>query len=367
MRIGIDAHAIGTQAGGNETYMWELLKALEEHAPVTDIVAFADPHGSDELAASIRFPVRRLASGSSYLRVPILLPRMARRERVDLLHVQYNAPPYCPCPFVASIHDVVWLRHPELLKPSMRHRLKWLVPGTLRRAARVFTLTEAVKGEIIEAYGVPAGRIDVVPPAIDPALSPERNPDVQATAREKYGLPQDFVLYVGALQPRKNLVRLATAFSRLGARGLPHALVLAGKRAWLTGDMLADIEALGLGDRLRYTGYVDRDDLPALFGGASAFAYVSVYEGFGLPVLEALACGAPTLAADIPVFREVAGDAALLVDPLEVDAIEDGLAKLLTDNDLRGTLQASGPTRAAHFSRERTAKAALRGYGAALE
>ena len=184
--------------------------------------------------------------------------------------------------------------------------------------------------------------------------------------REKYDIPKDFVLYVGALQPRKNLVRLATAFSRLKARGLPHALVLAGKRAWLAADMLAAIEALELGERLRYTGYVAREDLPALFGAASAFAYVSVYEGFGLPVLEALACGVPTLAADISVFREVAGDAALLVDPLDVDAIEKGLVNLITDSDLRDNLQASGMDRAVHFSRERTAEAALVGYRSAL-
>ncbi|MFA6239285.1 MAG: glycosyltransferase family 1 protein [Candidatus Hydrogenedentales bacterium] len=364
MRVAIDAHAIGTGAGGNETYVRELLLALDAHAPTLDVVALM--HRGAHVAGVSRVKPYGLVNVPSFLRVPLQLPVAAVRARCDLLHAQYNAPPYCPRPYVASIHDIGWVHYPELFPPAMRGRLAALTPGTLRRAARVFTLTEAIRREIAETYGTSIEKIDVVAPGVDPRYFVRHVPEALEAVRAKYGLPEDYILYVGAVQPRKNLVRLAEAFARLNDRGLPHALVIAGKHTWLADDVLKPVEALQLGDRLRFTGYVDAGDLPALMAAASAFAYVSVYEGFGLPVLEAMACGTPVLASRAAAIQEVAGDAALCVDALSVDALEDGLYRILTNVALRESLKVAGPIRAAHFTREAMAKAAMKGYEKAL-
>jgi len=364
-RIGIDAHAIGSRAGGNETYMRELLFALREAAPRRDVVVYAQRGVSPTMLAG--WPVVPLPSTSSLLRVPITLPRAVQRSGADLLHVQFNAPPVCPCPFVVSVHDIGWVTYPEFFTPTMRSRLALLTPGTLRRARRVFALTEAIAREIAETYGTPIERIDVVSPAVDPVFRPDHAEGAVAAVKRRYHLPDEFVLYTGALQPRKNLTRLATAFARLAKRGLPHTLVIAGRRAWLHKGMLEDIERLELGDRIHFTGYVEQADLPCLYAAASAFVYVSIYEGFGLPVLEALASGTPVLASSIAAIQEVAGSAAAYCHPLDVDDMEHTLERVLTDPGLRTSLRAAGPKRAARFTRKAMANAALEGYRRALE
>lgn len=365
MRIGIDAHAIGTQIGGNETYIRRLLRGLHLVAPETEILALVhrEDHGRPGVGegfATYPLPVR-----SSWLRVPFALPWIARKERLDLLQVQYSAPPYSPCPYIVALHDMVWLRFPETLPLIDRYRLTWLGKGTVKRARRVFVLTEAMKSEAQEFYGAPSEKIDVVSPAVDDIYHPNLDAAESEAVRAKYNLPSEFVLYVGALQPRKNLVRLARAFARLQERGLPHRLVFTGKRTFF-GPIAEAIELVGLGDRLMFTGYVDTEDLPRLMRASSAFAYVSLYEGFGIPVVEALACGTPTVTSTDPTMVEVSGGIAVTCDPLSVDAIEAGLVKALTDEAFREHCRTEGPKWASRYSLENMGKAALEGYRKAL-
>lgn len=364
MRVGIDAHAIGTHAGGNETYMRELLHALREHGREGEYIAMVN-RGLDPATAG-ELECRELPHVPAALRVPLVLPWVASRARLDLLHTQYIAPPCCPCPCVVSLHDIGWVKHPELFPALMRTRMELLMPGTLRRAARVFVLTEAIKREIVDTYNVSPDRIDTVSPAVDPRFFIPPEQDRIEAVRRKYSLPESFVLYMGALQPRKNVARLAMAVARLRERGLPHALVIAGERTWMYGETLATIESLRLGDRLVFTGYVDGADLPALIRAAYAFAYVSLYEGFGLPALEALACGVPVLASTDPAIQEVVADAAHICDPFEVDAITAGLARILEDRAYADGLREAGPRRASAFTREAMAAAAITGYLKAL-
>jgi glycosyltransferase involved in cell wall biosynthesis len=298
----------------------------------------------------------------SAIRLAILLPWMARRHGFDVLHTQYAAPPWSPCPTVVSVHDIGWVKFPELFPALLRRRLAAFTPGALRRAARIFVLTEAIRQEIAQIYGVSTERMDVVSPGVDPRFFERAGGEERSRVRAKYRLPERFILYVGVLQPRKNLARLAAAFSRLRDRGLPHSLVLTGERTWMYGEVGKAIEAAGLGERLRFTGYVDSSELPALIQAADVFAYVSLYEGFGLPVLEALASGTPCVASTDPAISEVAGDAAVLCNPLEVDDIERGLVSALSDGALRQRLQAAGPKRAEVYSRASMASAALAGY-----
>ncbi len=362
-RIAIDAHALGTQAGGNETFVRQLLEGLRAVSPDTDIVALVHTGAPEGLTSG--FPAYPMQSRSSWLRVPFGLPAAVRATHADLLHVQYIAPPVCPVPFVVTLHDMVWKRFPETLRTVDRMRLAALVPGTLRRAARVFVVSEAMKREAMAFYGVPESKIDVVYNSVDPLYRPVADPERLAAVRARYGLPERYVAYMGQLQPRKNVLRLAEAFARLQGEA-PHALVFIGKQSWRYREIGEGLERLHLGERLRFTGYVEQEDLPALLSAADVFAYLSLYEGFGLPVAEAMACGTPVLTSTDPALSEVAGGAALTCDPMSVDDIEAALRRLLLDEGLRKTLALAGPERAKCFARESMARAALAGYENAL-
>lgn len=364
MKIGIDAHAIGTRAGGNETYMRELLAALATANGDHDFLGLITAAGVASPGG--RVAVKQMLRTPGAIRVPLLLPWLAGANGCDLLHCQYVVPPWSPCPTVVSIHDVGWLRFPALFPSAMRRRLAWLTPGTLQRASRIFVLTNAIRQEIEHSYGISKDRIDVVSPSVDPRFFSSASEDEPRNIRSTYGLPEKFVLYVGALQPRKNLVRLSQAFSRLRDQGLPHALVIAGERAWLHHDMVREIESLGLGERLIFTGYVDSGDLPCLLRAADAFAYVSLYEGFGLPALEALASGVPTVISTDPAIMEVCGSAAVPCDPTDVDDMERALVSTLTDLSLRTRLIHDGPSQAQRYTRSAMAAAAIHGYRQAL-
>ena len=365
MRIGLDAHTLGTGAGGNETYMRNLLHSLRECANGVDLVAFVHKDLENDPGAAAGFPTHLLRLRSSYLRVPFELPYAAKKARVDLLHVQYTAPPVTPCPYVVSMHDVVYKRFPESLPAMTRYRLALLGPGTMRRAARIFVLTDAQRKEIAETYHIPEEKFDLVQPSLDPNLVPCTDGEALAAVRRKYNLPDHYVAYLGALQPRKNLGRLTAAFAKIMG-DIPHKLVIIGKRAWLCKEVMEQIEAANLGDRLLFTDYASQSDLPFLLSAADGFAYVSLYEGFGIPVVEALACGVPVLASTDPAILEVAGGSALHVDPLDVEAIAQGILRIVTDTSLREKLREAGPERAAYFSREQTARAAMQGYERAL-
>lgn len=378
MRVGIDAHMLGTQAGGNETFMRNLLRGLRAVAPGLDAIAYVHPDAPRDPDFTCGWPGRHLTTRSSWLRVPYGLPQAVRLTGADLLHVQYIAPPRCPAPFVVTLHDMGWLRVPETFRLADRLRLRALVGRSVRGARRVIAVTDAMRREAIATYGLDPDRVDVVPNAVAPSFRPVQDAGALREVRAKYRLPQYYVAFLGQLQPRKNVVRLARAVARLDRHGLPHALVVIGRESWRYAEVARGIAALNLGDRLRFTGYADADDLPALLAGADAFAYPSLYEGFGLPVAEAMACGVPTLISTDPALCEVAGvdadgtgaatarGAAMAVDPRDEDAIEQGLVALLTDQTLRARLREAGPQRAAQYTPEAAGRAALACYERAL-
>lgn len=365
MRLLLDAHYIGARAGGNETHTRNLIHGLRAVGCPHELTLLLRP---DQMGTPIAegFAARPLAVHSSYLRVPFVVPLEALRTRAELLHIQYTAPPWCPCPYVVTMHDLVAFRLPESMPFMDRHRLRLLSRNTLRRAARIFTVTHAIKEEISGYFDIDPARIDVTPNALDPIYEPVDDEAARATVRAKYRLPEQYVLYVGLLQPRKNLARLARAFAALVREGYPHSLVITGKRAWLYGDMLREIEALGIADRLHFTDYVDREDLPALYSMADCFAFVSLYEGFGIPVIEALACGTPVVASSDPALREVSGGAALCPDPLDVEAIAAALRQALGDAAWRTDARARGLAHVRQYTVENLARAALDGYARAI-
>lgn len=366
MKILVDAHYIGARAGGNETHLRNLLEGVRRVGTPHRLQLLMRPDSLHDPIAS-GFAMQPLWVHSSYLRVPLVVPFEAWRARADLAHVQYTAPPWCPCPYVVTMHDLVAFRLPESMPFLDRHRLRLLSGNTLLRAARIFTVTHAMQREISDYFQIDPARIDVTPNALDPMFQPVDDFAVHAALRTKYRLPERYVLYVGLLQPRKNLARLARAFAQLVREGFPHTLVITGKKAWLYEEMLREIDVLGLANRIHFTDYVDREDLPALYAAADAFAFVSLYEGFGIPVIEALACGTPVVASTDPALVEVAGGAALHANPLDVDDIAMQLRRALTDNTWRAEVRTRGLAQAQQYTVEALGHAVLAGYDRALD
>ncbi|HXF96316.1 MAG TPA: glycosyltransferase family 1 protein [Gemmatimonadales bacterium] len=286
--------------------------------------------------------------------------RAARRAGASLLHLPAGVGPIQPrMSTVVTIHDLAVLAFPEFFPRWFRHYARVVLPRLARAADAILTGSQAAKADIVHTLGVPEHRVAVVPNGVDPAFAPlpegsERDQEVL----RRFGLPRDFVLTVGSREPRKNLPRLLEALRLLRSRaGMDDVtLVHAGPEGWLADDLPAMVRRLGLTDAVRFLGYVSREDLVVLYGMARLLAYPSLYEGFGLPVVEAMACGCPVLTSNVSALPEVTGDAGWLVDPGSVEEIAEGIAALWSDAELRRTLAARGRARARCFSWERTAR-----------
>ena len=304
---------------------------------------------------------RRTLPHTPFVRIPFTLSAELRRRPVDLLHVQYTAPPLAPCPVVATIHDLSFEHLPETFKRRSWMQLRLTVRRTARRAAHVIAPSEHTRRDLVETYGLDPARVSVVPLAAAEGFRPASATEIER-ARNVYGINGAYILAVGSIQPRKNLARLMRAYSDLrratGGSKLPQ-LVLAGKQAWLYGETLKAIEREGVRDGVVLTGYVPESDLPALYSGALCFVYPSFFEGFGLPPLEAMQCGTPVITGDRTSLPEVVGDAGLLVDPFDTDALKEALTRLIDDAALRAELGARGLQRALLFNWRDTARMTL--------
>jgi glycosyltransferase involved in cell wall biosynthesis len=295
------------------------------------------------------------------------MPRAARQDRLDLLHVTYTLSPWLPCPAVVTVHDISYRTHPETFSLRDRLLLAAAVPRSMHRAARVITVSEAARRDIIRHYRLPAAKVVAIHNGVEETFRPVTDPAALAAVRARYGLPERYILAVGNLQPRKNLRRLIEAFAVLrAARGDDCRLVLVGQPFWRHEELGRVVAAHGLGEAVIATGYVPAGDLPAIYSAATLFAYPSLYEGFGLPPLEAMACGTPVVASDTSSLPEVVGDAGLLVDPLDTVALARVLASVLDDAALRERLRQAGFARAAGFTWREAARRTLRVYELAM-
>jgi glycosyltransferase involved in cell wall biosynthesis len=326
----VDADVLGRRRTGDETYVLNLLRQLGRLAGDLRIVAVTRhpelvPDGVEPLRLEARSQELRMA-----LRVPLLL----RRVRPALAHFQHSLPLACPCPAVVTVHDLSFARDPSLMGPVDRAVFRTMVPRSARRAARVFAVSERTRADLVGLYGIPASKIVVTPNGVDPAFTPGDN-----SRRGAY------VLFVGAVQRRKNpLAALAAADDA----GLPLVVVGPEKEPRLAAALRAG------GADLR--GYVEQEQLAQLYRGAAALVLPSRFEGFGLPVLEAMACGTPVVAAPEPALREVAGDAAMYAEPAQLG---EALRRAIEHRD---RLVAAGLERARLFSWEETARRTLAVY-----
>jgi glycosyltransferase involved in cell wall biosynthesis len=367
LHIAIDAHSVGTQLAGNETYAANLIEALAEIDQTNQYTLYVTRRAVIDQFENRwpNFKARLTLPHTPLVRIPLTLSAELRRHPADVLHVQYTAPPFAPCPVVATIHDLSFEHLPETFNRRSRAQLQLTVRHTARRAAQILTLSEFSRRDIIDTYKVDSARVFVTPAAAPAHFQPVTDETELRKIRTTYRIERDYILSLGSIQPRKNLARLIQAYSSLRelrpGLTLPQ-LVLAGKRGWLDAEVFRAREQSEFRQDILFTGYVPENDLPALYSGAICFVYPSYFEGFGLPVVEAMQCGAPVIAGNRTSLPEVINGAGLLVDPFSEAEIGQALARVIENRDYREELRVKGIERAKSFNWKSTASLTLKAY-----
>jgi glycosyltransferase involved in cell wall biosynthesis len=362
MRFSVDAHAIGCHLTGNEVYVRNLLDQFARLDRQSEFVAYISKAFADGLVPAAF--ERRRVSANPFMRLGIDLPMRLREDRPDLLHVQYTGPLFCPVPIVVSVHDVSYLEHPRYFTRFRAAQLKLTVSRTIQRAARVLTPSEFSRDAILRHYAIDERKVVVIPNAAAPVFRPVERQVAAAAILRKYGLPTPFVLMVGDLQPRKNHLGLLRAFEEVlrAHSHLPHRLVFVGKETWYSKELHRAVAASGIADRVHFTGFVEDADLVQFYGACDLMVFPSFYEGFGLPILEAMACARAVACSNLTAMPEVADGAAILFDPHASGEIGRAISDVLLDAELRTRLERLGTQRAAQFSWEQAARRTLEVY-----
>ncbi len=369
MRIGIDGIPLATPKAGIGHYTFELARCLARLAPADEFELIAPvplelaTHDLPPNLRAVHAPVNALRRRWWTIGLPLYV----RQHRLALFHgTNYNVPLWQRCPTVVTIHDLSLLLHADTHREDLVRRARRRLPTMTRIAARIITDSESVQREIVTHLGVPIEKITAVPLAPRRAFRPVNGDEARAV-RARLGVADEFILFVGTVEPRKNLLTLVRAFAELTrATDLRPQLVIAGQKGWLTDELFRYVEESALRERILFTGYVADADLRALYSSCRVAVYPSLYEGFGLPPLEAMACGAPVITSRIPVLMETSAGAARLVAPMDVQELTAALTELLTDEDARAELSALGRARAAQYTWERTAALTLQVYREAL-
>jgi glycosyltransferase involved in cell wall biosynthesis len=369
LRVGVNALLLNQGAGYRQTgvsrYIDRLLRALPEAMDSDELRVYAGrgveaPTG-DKSGSWRNLPIPTSRPEIRILSEHLALPAFARRDHLDLVHGTVNVvPPGLPCPAVVTVHDLAFLRFPDQVTKKRFHYLSRMIRGSVKRATRVLAVSEGTKRDIVELLDVAPEKIAVIPLGVDERFRP-LDKEALKTFRQQAGIEGPLALFVGTLEPRKNLPRLVEAFSMI-ADDVPHDLVVIGPEGWLTSEIHETSTRLLERGRLQFRGFVPDGQLPAWYSVCDLFAYPSLYEGFGLPVLEAMACGAPVLTSCVSALPEVVGDAALTVSPTDTQAIADEMKRLLTDSELRRDLQRRGIERSKAFTWARTAELTVEVY-----
>ncbi|HEX9372916.1 MAG TPA: glycosyltransferase family 1 protein [Roseiflexaceae bacterium] len=371
MHIAINAHLLAHTRSFRRAGVSNYVEALLTHLGQIDhrnSYTVYTTRGLDGAALGLppNFAVRPspLPTINPRVRIPweqLLAPALLRLNHADVFHgVLSVAPLFCPTPSVITIHDLAFLSFPQTFRRVNRAYLTWATRVSVRRAARILAVSEATKREIVRLLCVPPEKIVVTYDACDARFVPP-DPAELAAFRRRAGLPERFILFLGTLEPRKNLPTLLDAYTRI-ASSTDAPLIIGGGKGWLYDEIFAKAESLDLGDRVRFVGYVDQADQPLWYAAATVFAFPSLYEGFGMPLLEAMACGTPVVSSRSSSLPEVVGDAGLLVPPTDADALGAALLRLLGDSDLRAELRERGLRQARRFSWRETAERTLAAY-----
>jgi glycosyltransferase involved in cell wall biosynthesis len=354
--IGIDGSRLSVgERTGTETYSFHLLRALSSLQGDETIRVYLNDKG----------PPSGVPSGFDYVALPFprfwthgrLSWEMVRRAPGVLFIPSHVVPLWHP-KSVVTIHDLGYMHESDAHPPSQRRMLDWTTRWSCKAATKIIAISNATKLDLKTHYGIDDQKIHVIHHGIDSSTTRASDSAISAL-KNKYTLPNRYVLFVGTVQPRKNIARIAAAMKIIANAGLPHKLVVAGKPGWLHEEVEAGVADAGRPDLVARIGYVPDEDVAALYSGADAFCFPSLYEGFGLPILEAMACGTPVVTSYRGSLPEISGDAAILVDPTSVEAIGEALVRVLTDHGERARLVEAGAARARQFSWEACARATL--------
>lgn len=350
LRIALDVRELAGGPSGDRSYLLGLLKGLLQERGQEELILCHAPGPSGLETVPERVLLQELKARPGWLWTPLVWPRALRRLQADVAHAQYLIPPVAPCPTVVTVHDVSFLAHPEWFPGRALRVMRRLIPLSARRATRVVTGSRHAAGEIARLCGVRPERITVIPYAADERFRPQDPDTCRVQVKQRYGLEGPYLLAVGLLQPRKNLPRLLEAFARVAAGEPGLTLAVVGRVGWGAEAVQERIARPDLAGRVKLLGAAPDDVLPLLYGGALALCYPSLYEGFGLPPLEAMACGTPVVVAGTTSLPEVVGDAGVRVDPCDVASIAEGIRRVVEDEALREELSRRGLQRAAAFS-----------------
>ena len=366
MRIAFDGTTLTAGRTGVGYYTEHLLQHLAREVERTGDELVVISNKAIDTASPLPKHVRVYTKRQFPLRIgwmQLLASRVLGDLEPDVAHFTNGMiPPAPPAPTVVTVHDMSLRLHPSC-HPVRRLLInRPLITVAIRSASEIVTVSHSARRDLLRLHKTNSDRVTVVHEAAAPGFAPIADRALLDAVRRQYRLPQRFVLYVGTIEPRKNLPRLMEAFAAARAQGMPHELVCAGPYGWSSRDLTAVIDRLGIRDGVHFTGYVPVEQLPAIYNLAEMFAFPSVYEGFGLPVVEAMACGTPVITSNTSSLDEIASGAAETVDPYCADAIADAMLRLARDADWRRELSARGRARARRFSWTRTAREMLAIY-----
>ncbi|HEV1285863.1 MAG TPA: glycosyltransferase family 1 protein [Bryobacteraceae bacterium] len=362
MRFSVDAHAIGCHLTGNEVYIRNLLNEFAKLDRTSDFIAYVSKPGAHlQVPESVQ---TRHVSENPFRRLGLDLPIKLRCDKPDLLHVQYTSPLACSVPLVVSVHDVSYLEHPQYFTRFRSRQLRFTVKRTVEAAARILTPSEFSRRAILRHYKLDERKVVVVPNAVSSSFRPVERESAAAVVEEKFGIKGPFVLTVGDLQPRKNHLGLLHAFEETLRQHphLPHRLVFVGKETWSSKELHRAVLRSNVAGRVHFTGFVEDPDLLQFYGACDLFVFPSFYEGFGLPILEAMACGRAVACSSATAMPEVANAAGILFDPYSVPEMSRAISDVLLDEEMRVRLERLGTNRAASFTWERAAQRTLDVY-----
>jgi glycosyltransferase involved in cell wall biosynthesis len=374
MLVGVNCLVVEGESAGVASYTMSLVEGLSAVDYENEYLLFGTEGRLGKVVRpGVTLEEPFLPAGSRLQRLiweHFVLARRARARGVKVLHLPDHTYPALAarCPVVLTVHDLAFLKHPETFGRGRRMYKAALIRRSVRKAARIICDSDSTRRDLIELLGVSPSKIHRILLAAHPRYLREVSAAERERVLDRHALPPRFLLYVGTLEPRKNIGRLIDAYAALVRTVRPVVpLVIVGRPGWGGEALVRRVESLGLDEHVRFAGHVPVDDLPAIYQAAELLIYPSIYEGFGLPVVEAMASGTPVITSNRASLPEVAGDAAALVDPLSVDEIADAMAGLLSDRSLNAEFRVKGRARARLFSWERTARETAQAYQAAAE
>ncbi len=369
MRIGIDIRSLIFRKTGINQYTKNIVKSLAKIDKDNDYILFCNVKSRYDWLKfnNIKEEVIWLPHFEKFTEkfwTEVLLPNRLASKKIDLFHSpRFTLPQKKPCKFIITMHDLAFKKFPQLVKKEEINVFRNQIEAAVNRADKIIADSQNTKKDLINLFNIRNDKIEVIYLGVDEVYHPIRTQELLRETKNKYNLPREFILFVGTIEPRKNLKRLIEAFYELKKnKSIEHGLVIVGEKGWLCDDIFETLGKLHLNQDVIFAGYIPESELPLIYNAADLFVFPSLYEGFGLPPLEAMACGVPVVTSNVSSLPEVVGDAAILVDPYNIQAIAEAIEQVLENNNLREKMIEKGFNQAKKFSWEKAARETLNLY-----